>query len=316
MIAPKPQRVPIRRQRKGFMTIAAGVQFNGGVLLCADTQYSSQSIKFFDTKILRTSGHDSRMDDPELHLWSAAIAFSGTDGYMQMAVDQIDNALADFGFGPEEGSTVNNLREKISDVLVEFHKKHIYGHPHYGYMGGPSVSCLIGVYAHGGGIMLYSSNETAIKEISFVEPCAFIGSGREIAEYAIKPLIRPSAKEVGLSLEEAILLATHALRVAKKFDPNCGGYSEFAVIYDDGRGSSVETREILNAEDYSHAFDRVLQNLFYAAADPQDSSARTQLKISKGLLETISAEQHELMDERRSLARALRPKPRPSASQT
>lgn len=135
-MTPKPPKlIPKRPVRRGFMTIAAGFQFNRGVLLCADTQYTGGSIKFFQSKLYQSSGtNGSGMERVD-----AVVAASGSDGYMQAVVSQCEETtIWNFAFREgDEGNAGDKLREKLEDTLCAYYEKHIYKHPHYGYTGGP-----------------------------------------------------------------------------------------------------------------------------------------------------------------------------------
>ena len=295
---PKPLRLDRRRLHRGFMTIAAGFQFNGGVLLCADSQYSGRSIKFFDSKLKELTQH-SRDGDEQFR---SVIAVSGTDCYLDMAVSACENAMLKvIDADAVDIGEPDAIRTALSDALCEFHQKQIFKHPHYGYSDGPSVTLLIAVRVDGNAT-IFRTQETAVTEISFFDPCVFIGSGSEVARYAVTPLIKPDAYNEGLTLDEAVLLGTHALRIAKHYDPYCGGWSQFAVLSDDGSASDVARREIDSGEVYSKAFEEILQRLFYSAA---------QLDGEEGLhnedeLWRLSVKLRELRDVQRSSISARR----------
>jgi hypothetical protein len=306
---PKPQKlIPRRFRHRGFMTIAAGFQFDSGILLCADTQYTGGAIKLFAPKLQSTVIEGLKPRDEV----SVAIVFSGTETYMQMAALAVEDEIqqvVDHASLRDEEPNVAEFRVAIENFLLKFHHKHIYEHPNYKSGIGPSVSMVIGIQA-GSSAILFRTNETAVEEIRIDAPCAFVGSGREIAEFAVRPLV-PDLSEKVLTLDEAILLATHALRVAKQSDPNCGGRSDFIVLFDNGAEPRVTSIEIKSAEEYSKSFDRLLQRLFFSVADTKKTSKR--LKITDQELIEIRTEQRELIRQRERLLRDLwPPKRRPS----
>lgn len=136
-MTPKPRHSnrPQRRRRVGYMTIAAGFQFNGGILICADSQFSSPSIKFFDTKLSELHNSDESGTD----VVNTVVGMAGTDGYMQMVVDKVEDAIGLAYLDGELDPSRIKPEDVIEEALVAAYKKHIYPHPHYGYTDGPQV---------------------------------------------------------------------------------------------------------------------------------------------------------------------------------
>jgi 20S proteasome alpha/beta subunit len=304
---PKPPRK--QRLRKGFMTIAAGFQFNGGVLICADRQYSGPSIKFFETKLsyLDTVEPGSDRRKESLH---TVIAMTGTDGYMQTVCEQVQDAIhrAYDNTDADQRSAIVE-REVIEQALAKAYKKHIYPHPHYGYTTGPVVELLIGIWKRGENATLYRTTETSANAVSFFDPFVFLGSGSDVARYAISPLVSPSMySAAGLTLNECILLASHTLRVAKQNDIYCGGESEFAVLYDNGSTGGVAKSKIDAIEKYSETFEEILRRLFFAVADMESRFTATGIDFTNEQIELIRNEQAKLRTERDRLASLLSPK--------
>lgn len=245
------------------MTIAIGFNFDEGVLLCADTQFTGGSVKIFDSKMFRGSILDLRDE-----LMEIAVAMSGTDGYMQLAIEKCYSALADYAIG-DDGKPSGHIdrfgiRDAISEALIEFYKKHIFEHKLYGYQDGPHVELLFAIRLKEERAVLYWTNETTVNICDDAFKC--VGSGAAIAAHTIKPLYRnPDTDDMPLS--DTILLATHALKVTKDSDPYCGGDSEFAVIYDSGEMEGVARYDISQMEEYSSIFSDMTRKLFYAGAD-------------------------------------------------
>jgi 20S proteasome alpha/beta subunit len=194
------------------VTIAAGFRFDGGILICADTQYSG-SLKFFDTKI----HHHIRSRLGGDNVFYALIAVSGTDGYMQMAESAIADAISELSTDKgHEDIDDRDVHGVIADAMVKLHETHLYKHPHYGYISGPSVNVIVAVWMENLGFpLLYWTNETAVNEVTWPD-YALVGSGADIARFAIKPLLEIDAQEENTTLEKAIMLATHTLRIAKR----------------------------------------------------------------------------------------------------
>ena len=288
-MTPKPRRLPVipkRQSKVGFVTIAAGFRFDRGVLVCADTQFSG-SLKHFDTKLnhhiaSRLAGED---------VMHTVLAMSGTHGYMQMVVADCQMALAGLATRPVEDGEIHqdSVRTVLTDVMVNFHEKHVFKHPLYGYAGGPSVSLIAAIWMQDWNATLYWTSETAVNEV-IGDPFVFAGSGSEVANYVTKPLIEPHSDKP-LTLEQAVLVGAHALRTAKDTDPNCGGSSEFAALFDDGSCSHIHRFDIARAESHSRTFEAILRDLFYVSSNIDNPERESALRIANSRLKQIKREQ-------------------------
>ena len=263
------------------MTIAAGFYYDKGILLCADTQFSAPSIKFYQPKLTSTISVGAK----DVHV---GFAMSGTDGYMQTAVASCEKALCEV----DEVKELNEhfVREILENALVEVYSKHLYSHPRYGYPDGPSVDLIIGVLTSDSEPMLFSTQETTVSPVTDEFRC--VGSGGLIAAQALRPLVGPSASR---SLKKTLLLATHGLKVAKDSDLYCGGTSEFAVINGSGFERRVPGLNIEYLESYSQVFQGIMNDLFFAAVDIENEAEC----ISKAL-RTVKSRSLEIWNEQRA----------------
>ncbi len=262
------------------MTIAAGFHFDVGVLVCADTQFSSPSLKFHAPKLSSTLS----LGKKQMHM---VFAMSGTDGYMQTAIESCEQALCQVNEDQELDESF--LRETLQKALVAVYGDHFYPHPRYGYTDGPQVELIVGVLTDDSDPMLFSTQETTVTPI-YDYRC--IGSGGDLATQVLKPLIISSDSR---SLRQTVLLATHALKIAKESDPSCGGISQFAIINRDGFESPIVNSEIDSFEAYSKVFQGIMNDLFYAAADI-DNEAEC---ISKALT-SIQRQAREIREEQKA----------------
>jgi 20S proteasome alpha/beta subunit len=283
------------------MTIAAGFRFKGGIFVCADSQFSTPSVKLYGSKLSET----------QLQNWNGSsevrivFAMSGTDGYMQMAVEACEQAIVKLFYNDGVPRT-EDVRNALADSLVKLYQQHLYPHPRYGYTDGPQVSLIVGVWLPRDGCELFWTSETTVNMIG---DCQFIGSGGEIGAYSILQVINKNwmALYRPLPLKDTVLLATHALNVAKESDPYCGGESEFAALYEDGAVGPVTKFDIESIEAYSSTFQSILRNLFFAAADfdLDDEKIKRGLVFSNGELARIREEQRESARKRQALIEAL-----------
>jgi hypothetical protein len=295
---PHPHVRPTRPKRVGAMTIAAGFEFQGGILVCADRQFSGGSIKLFQTKFSELDIQNT----PETVFLRSIFVMSGTDGYMQAAVESCEGALMDLAADADPAISISqsDVKNSLTDALVNFHKQHIFPHPNYGYMSGPSVSLIAAIRCADDQPYLLWTNETTV---NFVGGYKCVGSGAEIATFAVSPLYKNNA----IALEDLVLVSTHGLRVAKAYDPYCGGQSEFAVMFDDGRNSRIEQFEIATKEAYSESFEEILRDLFFATANLQNNKAYLNSVVGylRKKVEIIRAEQRDEQQKRSRLLDAL-----------
>lgn len=168
---------------------------------------------------------------------------------------------------------------------------------------------MIGVQVENENARLFRTNETTVIEI-YDDACVFVGSGSDIARYAVRPLIKFNHPSDHLTFDEAVLLATHTLRVAKDHDPYCGGESEFIALFDDGTQSGVMKQDILSTEKYSRVFDEIVADLFYSGLNERQGRL-----VSKDKLDALRREQKSARQLREELRRALLT-PRRSTAQT
>jgi hypothetical protein len=133
--------------------------------------------------------------------------------------------------------------------------------------------------------MLFWTNETTVNPVSGYK-C--IGSGAEIATYVLAPIIDNQKPP---TLDEAIRLATHALKAAKDADPYCGGKSEFAVIDNGGSTSPVTSFDISAGEVYSQTFQGILRELFFAIGRDRDGGIKATIEKLRKKAPEIRREQ-------------------------
>lgn len=277
------------------MTIAAGFRFDRGILVCADTQFSGQAVKFNESKL--SLGIAIRPEIDEVSVRSI-IAMSGTDGHMQSAVSKCERALAEIK--PKHLSKAV-IRDVLEDALVKFYEKHMYKHKFYQMEGGPHVSLIIGTWWKGGEPTIFWSQETTVNEI---QDFKCVGHGGEMARYVISPLLpHPYFRP----LKDVLLVAIHGLQQTKKADPYCGGESEFGVILSDGHWKMESGFDISQGEAFSKTFQEILSNLFFASADLDLSDEKVKeamhlLELSVG---NIRAEQKEHKERREGLLHML-----------
>jgi hypothetical protein len=223
------------------MTIAAGFVCSDGLVLCADTQYSSAAVKVSRTK-----------------LWQApsgrcAIAAAGDEVLMKEVAETI-LAMVD------GESTLEEAKEAIEQTMESIYTRHIdpSNDPNY------VVQVLVAIHASDGAAIFGHSRWAA----TAITRAACIGTGEVLGNYVLDRLWgnepRPSMA--------ASIVAAHLLQVAKKHDPWCGLASEIVVLPNVGRAYLQSPRNIQNLEQFFDSVDVVLKPLLFAIPDSRNSA--------------------------------------------
>jgi 20S proteasome alpha/beta subunit len=239
-----PKRLPERK--KTAVTIAAGFRFDKGILLCADTQYSAGH-KTEGTKIFPIPYGTARL----------VIALTGREAYARRAIEEIQRELQYVGV---DELTKDNLQDAIEKALRTIFERNIFPHPHYGTFESPEFQFVIAMYSPIDGLSLLKSEE-AVAFVIDDKICA--GSGAYLGDYLNKRFYSAPNRP----LNDAVALATYVLYEIKGHDIHCGGASEFAILWDTGEVSPVQTAKVVLNEDYAASFDEFSKKIFYAVAD-------------------------------------------------
>ena len=194
------------------MTIAAGFCTRDGIVLCADTMMTS-AMRTYESKIFPYS------IDGE----SYAFALAGHELYGKMAIDECREAVASVAV---EKRTVRTVRKAIAKAIKEIFENHIDLRPESERPDAQIYLLIAAWIPKDGGTHLFSTLSTAVTERL---DCDCIGSGYYLGNFLIRPVFQNN-----MPMQEAILLATHALSAAKTYDVNCGGASQFVILRSDG----------------------------------------------------------------------------------
>jgi 20S proteasome alpha/beta subunit len=278
------------------MTIAAGFQCQGGLLICADTLVSGGDVNIAEKKIYA-------FNIPNMNA-NAVFSFAGTVPHCRSAINKIYHALNAL---PQSESPLTDLMVNgiIEDVITQYYQQHLFKHPRFGYADGPSIYLLAAIqYRDTKSTSLFTTVEDAVtQEGSF----AFVGVGEPIARYIIEPLVYPAMR---MQPKHALLLADHVLHQVKRFVPDCGGASLFFWLGHDGSFHHASP-QIMLPELYSDTWRRITADLFYAAADVDldDHVVGIGLMMAEKRIKEIRKEQRVEKKRRDSLRRWLIPAP-------
>jgi 20S proteasome alpha/beta subunit len=264
----------LKRLTRGVrVTIAAGFQFDEGVLVCADTKHTA-GMNLYETKLFAkpySSGAKS------------IFAIAGASRFARMAVSDCEKALSKLK-APEK----SDMEDAVKETLIKVHEKHIFRHPDRGVVGGPDFNLMIALWSAIDGLGMYSTEGTALDPIATYD-CA--GAGAYLGHYIIRPRYRTT-----MGIGEVFSLATTALQRIKAYDQDCGGYSEVSVLTRSGELSEVERFDISQSEELSTVFYAIADSI-YAGLVQAGQVDDEEMKRVVDLLVSVAnkmREQHEL----------------------
>jgi 20S proteasome alpha/beta subunit len=263
------------------MTIAAGFTLQNGVLICADSQMTTNSAKYSASKIFPVTFGGPNNPGPKI-----AFAYTGLEPHARRAFGNCQEALSKIH--RESPSDLDNegIRACIEKTLGAFHRKHIFKHPLYGTgrQDVPFVQFIIGLWSHvTGRTSLLVTNEDIVNEI-YTYDC--IGIGADFARYLCGYLFRHN-----MPLKEVTTLAIHALQQTKNNVPYCGNETLFIRLEVGGLMSGVNSFDISLEESYSDQFMMLTSRLLPDLVDGEKDFDKT-MKAFEGLARAIR-EDHE-----------------------
>jgi hypothetical protein len=219
------------------MTIAVGFCFEGGILLGADSQY--------ETYTMRTYG--AKMGFFESGKSVVAFALAGHSRFAWSAINKCQEKLG----GPIQKQ---HLASEIETILENEYRRNVLTHP--AATTDPTIhyNCLIAICIPGKSISLYSTHETAMNPVAEYE-C--IGIGESLAQF----LIGPSRTIKRFSDEDALTLAAQVLDATKIHVPGCGGHSMVLVLRTDGTVDFMAAPAVEHLEKHLKSFDDEVRKL-------------------------------------------------------
>ena len=216
---PKSKRLPERKA----VTIVAGFRFNGGVILCADTQ--------------ETIGEYSKT-------WTPKLDVRPQPWYAKDSPDELMAAFAGAGDGPfadkiierawEEVQTATSFDEACSQIessIKETHRE--YGQIFQnGYL--PDVELIYGVKMHGHS-KLFKSIGPLVKEVDY----AAAGVGMHLANFLTSRM-----HQRYLPGRQAFILAAYVLYQCIEHVDGCGGDRHIATLNEAGNSGMINPAHI------------------------------------------------------------------------
>ena len=264
------------------MTIAAGIRFAKGILICADseitygTEYKGKGSKIWPYKF-KKSGN------------KAIFTFSGTVALCKQCIQKIARELAS-----AQPSSLSDMEKTLSTKVDEFHQQYVFKHPHFGYESGPSMNLIAALWsAEEGKLGLFQSEGPNVFEVTDKEKMAITGSGGTFAQYIAGPLV-PHDR---MKLTDVITAAVYAIKEAKDNVPGCGKGSELIAITEDGHIGNAGYLHSSHVEDFAASFENGIKHLFVETCDLDTPEKQVKERLD-GLWMVIQSTRNYLLRER------------------
>jgi hypothetical protein len=246
------------------MTIAAGLLYEGGVLMMADTLMSADTISIYQSKLMVHNFSDGK----------AVFGLAGNNvNLAESAVQECEAPLTRYEGKPR---TFSQIAKVIRDALARHYKTHVIDNQlqftHY-------YNVVIAIYSSVDGVGLYVTDMTVMKRTRRGFECA--GSGHDLAHYLIGPLYDRSWTKEGkrISEERAQTLLYYAMANIRAFMPgSVGGDPILVEIQNDGLSHAIGTGESYQVMDnhlrrYGYYTGTLLLSLFSTLTDEEFSKS-------------------------------------------
>jgi hypothetical protein len=220
---------PIKWRKQGkYVTICAGFRCLNGIVVCADTDESTESFKRTVPKLevrprlTELSEHDS---------CRAVFTGSGDSSFVDALIDVMWKAIPQ-----KKAAKFAEVTGKMEATLISHYRKIWSIYPK---QTNPSLlpwaDLMFAVWcADGCGLFLARGHD-----VSPVSGYVTVGCGGELAKYICDPLFDPA-----LATEFIVLLAAFMLREVKEHVPSCGGESHVTILGNDGSISTPSPLDI------------------------------------------------------------------------
>ena len=239
------------------MTIAAGFLCRDGIVLCADTEQQTWTMKIHAPKIGYFECPGGRV----------SYAYAGNSAFALTSIQKCQRVL--------ESTIPEDTFTELEKCLDRQYRKLVLSNPAYQNDQSLAYSFLIGFWSPTQPPKLYATHETAIRQVDGNYEC--VGVGDSLAHYLIR--LRPSFN-VMMPEREVISLAGYALAAVKGYVPGCGGASQFLAIRNDGTCEFIDPGRIRKIENYSQGYDVFARRLLFTITDSGVSDEEFQAQLA------------------------------------
>jgi 20S proteasome alpha/beta subunit len=253
-----PYPFPERLERKDPpMTIAAGFLCRDGIVICADSEVSTDLEKFEESKIFSLNAEQDSQHP------TIIFAGSGWFDFVKMTVDKIQRRSL-FAANRFE------IEEIVENTVLEVNRKHIRYYPTD---PKPFFNLLVGIRDESGLSLLL----TAGTSVNRITQYACIGIGDTLANYLARGLT-PQRE----TSQEAALLAVQILDQVKSNVPGCGGlFSEVVILPKQGAVSRIVPSKLIDIEYRARDFNILLKPLLMSFSNPTIPDNEFEAKLAE-----------------------------------
>ncbi|MBV9762597.1 MAG: hypothetical protein JO340_18700 [Acidobacteriaceae bacterium] len=200
------------------MTIAAALSYEGGALLCSDTQYEEGASKTHGPKIGHFVCPGGRI----------GFAMAGNAAFATSAIQKASKRV--------RKAKPEHVLEELEDGLEAEYRRVVLAHPDHKSDWTLPYWFIISYWsASENKTWLFATQETTLRALHAGYEC--IGIGKDLATY----LLAPSFVTGIQSEADALIIAAYMLARVKNSVSGCGGSSQLLVMRNDGTFELVDS---------------------------------------------------------------------------
>jgi hypothetical protein len=228
------------------VTIAAGFYFNGGIILCADTQETIEHSKTWTPKLILEPAAMRGKDSPDDLM--LAIAGAGSGPFIDKLTERAWESIFDAKSFEEACSSVE---ESIKGTHEEYGR--IF---QPGYL--PNAELVYGIKMQGQSKLFTASGPVVNEKRGY----GSVGAGNYMADFLAARL-----HQRYLPAPQAVILAAYVLFQCKEHVDGCGGDSHIAVLSETGNSRMLAEWMAYLSGDQLEEVDEVIGRLLLSAPD-------------------------------------------------
>ena len=197
------------------MTIAIGIMATDGIIMGADSEESTPSLKSSQQKMLPIFLGVNTGNNPDPPAGVVVITGAGDGGYIEAATEELTDVFCDPSLHGRA------LQRALRERLKVFYRDHVIPFATFPEEDRPAIQLLMGVQKRHGHDLLITDKST----IRSVRPYGTVGIGGYFAKIILDALWKPApAKEMSL-------LAVYVLMMVKDHIPHCGKFSSVMTLH-------------------------------------------------------------------------------------
>ena len=230
------------------MTIIAGFKCDEGVVLCADTQETSNVSKRNVNKLRMEPPYRSFSQHIAGTDLTVAFCGSGDGPFIEMLTDELWDTAKKCSSHAEASAAV---RARLEEVYTKYRSVYQDGYC-------PNPDLLYAIRAAGESSLYLAAGPTVVQKTGF--ECS--GTGAALANYIGARMYTPS-----LTLTQCVILAAYTLLQTKNHVDGCGGESHIAVLRNHGDCTFVTPKRVEAFTNLVEVADIEANRLVLAAAN-------------------------------------------------